>query len=100
SLFFQAEDGIRYFHVTGVQTCALPISKWWVDGWVPKGVTGILFAPPNTGKSFAAMDLACGVATGSRVWGRKASKGRVLFLAGEGHTGLPVRQEAWKHHFK
>src|SRR5690606_39443302 len=22
----QAEDGIRYFHVTGVQTCALPIS--------------------------------------------------------------------------
>src|SRR5690606_39363632 len=24
--FFQAEDGIRGFHVTGVQTCALPIS--------------------------------------------------------------------------
>src|SRR6266511_838564 len=23
--FFQAEDGIRCFHVTGVQTCALPI---------------------------------------------------------------------------
>src|SRR5690606_39913184 len=26
SFFFQAEDGIRGFHVTGVQTCALPIS--------------------------------------------------------------------------
>src|SRR5690606_40776390 len=26
SVFFKAEDGIRYFHVTGVQTCALPIS--------------------------------------------------------------------------
>src|SRR6266542_6087432 len=24
--FFQAEDGIRYANVTGVQTCALPIS--------------------------------------------------------------------------
>src|SRR3712207_9336810 len=24
--FFQAEDGIRYIGVTGVQTCALPIS--------------------------------------------------------------------------
>src|SRR5690606_39710950 len=24
--FFPAEDGIRAFHVTGVQTCALPIS--------------------------------------------------------------------------
>src|SRR5690625_1045616 len=28
--FFQAEDGIRGGHVTGVQTCALPISG---DGW-------------------------------------------------------------------
>src|SRR6266508_4970306 len=26
-LFFQAEDGIRDGHVTGVQTCALPISR-------------------------------------------------------------------------
>src|SRR5690606_39378360 len=26
--FFQAEDGIRDFHVTGVQTCALPILSW------------------------------------------------------------------------
>src|SRR5690606_40665354 len=25
--FFQEEDGIRDFHVTGVQTCALPISR-------------------------------------------------------------------------
>src|SRR5690606_32595752 len=29
--FFQAEDGIRDFHVTGVQTCALPISLLLVD---------------------------------------------------------------------
>src|SRR2546429_6747731 len=27
--FFQAEDGIRDVAVTGVQTCALPISKWF-----------------------------------------------------------------------
>src|SRR5437870_13689722 len=29
SFFFQAEDGIRDGHVTGVQTCALPISSLW-----------------------------------------------------------------------
>src|SRR3989475_7801841 len=28
SFFFQAEDGIRDLTVTGVQTCALPISPW------------------------------------------------------------------------
>src|SRR5690606_39368936 len=27
--FFQAEDGIRGFHVTGVQTCALPIFTFY-----------------------------------------------------------------------
>src|SRR5437764_6125442 len=32
--FFQAEDGIRYTSVTGVQTCALPIS-WLARPTVP-----------------------------------------------------------------
>src|SRR6266705_1862584 len=33
--FFHAEDGIRDRTVTGVQTCALPISSWrrWSAGW-------------------------------------------------------------------
>src|SRR5439155_16751913 len=30
--FFQADDGIRYGHVTGVQTCALPIYPRPVGG--------------------------------------------------------------------
>src|SRR5204862_1222308 len=31
--FFQAEDGIRDLYVTGVQTCALPISSLcWLTG--------------------------------------------------------------------
>src|SRR6266511_6082922 len=30
--FFQAEDGIRDFHVTGVQTCALPILERPITG--------------------------------------------------------------------
>src|SRR5690606_40678829 len=29
--FFQAEDGIRGFHVTGVQTCALPIFSGFIS---------------------------------------------------------------------
>src|SRR5207253_4022414 len=36
SFFFQAEDGIRDGHVTGVQACALPISRRtpsWRDTW-------------------------------------------------------------------
>src|SRR5207253_4148783 len=41
--FFQAEDGIRAGHVTGVQTCALPISTVPVGGR-PTGVSAEGFA--------------------------------------------------------
>src|SRR3989339_507693 len=32
-IFFQAEAGIRYWSVTGVQTCALPIWRAGKAGW-------------------------------------------------------------------
>src|SRR2546421_8682826 len=40
--FFQAEDGIRDLIVTGVQTCALPISfriRWW--GFLGQGRSSV-----------------------------------------------------------
>src|SRR5690606_9238944 len=51
--FFQAEDGIRDFHVTGVQTCALPILLGVPDevhervtGWRP--LTDVVEAKRST----------------------------------------------------
>src|SRR2546426_2211590 len=35
--FFQAEDGIRDYKVTGVQTCALPISRYAAYVLLPSG---------------------------------------------------------------
>src|SRR5438876_9069925 len=35
--FFQAEDGIRDGRVTGVQTCALPISMHFDGSFAPEG---------------------------------------------------------------
>src|SRR5437870_7498432 len=45
--FFQAEDGIRDGHVTGVQTCALPISLLWTR--VLKRIAAILAIVPLAG---------------------------------------------------
>src|SRR2546426_10051654 len=49
--FFQAEDGIRDYKVTGVQTCALPISPAAVEGAgavVPPGEeTALLTVKPE-----------------------------------------------------
>src|SRR5690606_38432059 len=56
--FFQAEDGIRDFHVTGVQTCALPIlDRHWVtaeDLGVSQTALDEVFARLGLGQSFHA----------------------------------------------
>src|SRR5690606_40576014 len=43
-VFLQAEAGIRDFHVTGVQTCALPIWTNWTN---PSCTVHILTAPTD-----------------------------------------------------
>src|SRR5690606_24299371 len=50
--FFQAEDGIRDFHVTGVQTCALPI---WT-GRI-RGLIGRDFSKPMPDFDWIAQEL-------------------------------------------
>src|SRR5690606_8310221 len=53
--FFQAEDGIRDFHVTGVQTCALPISN------SPKTASSALPRSPgrSTRRPRTSVPVAC-----------------------------------------
>src|SRR5690606_40195002 len=51
--FFQAEDGIRDFHVTGVQTCALPIFA--LAAWLTSAAHG---AEPSLLEALEANDAA------------------------------------------
>src|SRR5207253_3407809 len=67
--FFQAEDGIRDGHVTGVQTCALPISfpagiphpADWQDA--PGGALDFLVDQPPARYLYLRLRLTGGVAT-------------------------------------
>src|SRR5215469_17813118 len=69
--FFQAEDGIRDLYVTGVQTCALPISPGWyahlwrapdriAERWVVSAATLLRQAdmPASTAAALEAVRLA------------------------------------------
>src|SRR5690606_40988504 len=51
--FFQAEDGIRDFHVTGVQTCALPIYKQRTQNFAGRGHFKLV--PPGNGMASQAV---------------------------------------------
>src|SRR6266496_6220419 len=57
--FFQAEDGIRALYVTGVQTCALPISAPGAGGPAGAGT-----AAPSPGPQTAVLSVI------ARQWGQ------------------------------
>src|SRR5690606_15809772 len=78
--FFQAEDGIRDFHVTGVQTCALPISA------VPRSGDLRSEAPASTEPTPATAHAEAGRAD-AEAGGNGAEAGRTGVVAGRATAG-------------
>lgn len=80
--------------------CIEPPS-WLVPDLLPAEGYAILFGAFGTCKTFIAVDLACTIATldtTETVWPATAH-GPVLFVAGEGRSGIKNRVAAWaKHH--
>ena len=77
---------------------AMPPAQWLIDGVIAEKELSVLYAPPGEGKTFLALDFALHVAA-ARDWNDHAVKGgRVLYIAGEGVSGLPGRVKAWHAH--
>src|SRR5947209_16143574 len=95
--FFQAEDGIRDIGVTGVQTCALPISSLGFGGHIyPFLYTHVavyrgLRAPARLGIC-VLMFLAVLAAYGFRALGERRSEER--------RVGKECRSRGWPYHKK
>lgn len=70
-----------------------------VHGHLDAGTLDVLTGPANTGKTAVALDLGLSVSTG-RAWGPEATtRGRVVYLIGEGGgRAFGVRVEAWLDH--
>src|SRR5205085_8129389 len=106
--FFQAEDGIRDLTVTGVQTCALPISKAAADKLAGEKMAALaaakaaaerprlLFTP---GRGFAEATGASGAPLRGVVTFKLTSEsgqdyGVATFIAGRGEADLRQNAEA------
>jgi hypothetical protein len=59
---------------------ALPLPPELVEGLLYRGSTMVYGGGSKTNKTFAMMDLAASVATGTPWWDLKTTKGRVLYL--------------------
>src|SRR5438128_9035204 len=96
SFFFQAEDGIRDATVTGVQTCALPISPFCSIAESPHDIMG-------AGHASTSIGYAVGIKEGMRHMGDRRSKigqqigqldARVVAVIGDGGMTGGVAFEA------
>lgn len=69
---------------------------WLVRGFIEADALALLIGDPGTGKSFCALDLAACIATGASWYGHRVKAGPVLYIAGEGQSGLARRCKAWE----
>src|SRR2546430_4928374 len=95
--FFQAEDGIRDLTVTGVQTCALPISRYCAIPRLPARYVLMMEStyggrerspePPDDALAAAANEAA-------------AAGGCLVIRSGERRVGKECRSRWWPYHLK
>jgi len=82
--------------------CSQPAPiNWKVKHWVQSDALIMVHGESGSGKTFFVLDLCLRMSSGIEEWaGNRVSKGRVIYLAGEGHHGLKGRITAWAQHNK
>ena len=89
SLYFQTVDEI-------MSNIGEP--DWLIDKCIERGTVTSIFGAAKSGKSFIAIDMACAVASGRTFYGYKTKPATVLYLAGEGFTGVGRRIKSHEQH--
>lgn len=87
--------GFAFTRVGDRLAAGLKPIAWLVRNYVEADSLALLFGDPNCGKSFAAIDMACCIATGEPWHGHRTKQGAVFYIAGEGQNGLDRRFAAW-----
>lgn len=68
---------------------------WVVEDIIETNSLNLIFGDPESGKSLLAIDIACCIASGTPFHGHPCKHGRVVYVAGEGESGLKRRFDAW-----
>ncbi|MCU1348977.1 MAG: Primase 2 [Acidobacteria bacterium] len=80
--------------VDDVEIAQLPKMSFVIDGLIPAGGLTTLYGAPESGKSLFALQAAFAVASGHPFFGNGVERGDVVYVAGEGVSGISARVEA------
>lgn len=86
-------SGLRFLPADRLSELEPP--EWLIDGHLPKGLT-VLYGPSGARKSFIAVDWAASIQSGRAWFGNAVARAPVVYVAGEGASGMAARTEAWR----
>ncbi len=86
--------------LTFSQLLALPEPPWLIQDILRADQVGVVYGPPNGGKTFLVLDWGMSVAAGIPWLDSPVTQGPVLYMAGEGAFSLQKRAAAWAHYHK
>lgn len=74
-------------------------TDWLICDYIEAEKVVLFFGPPASFKSFVVIDMGLSIAAGHDWHGHKVSQGSVLYICGEGQSGIHKRIMAWeKYH--
>lgn len=90
-------------HITGFRLLSVAEMRanlhppdWVLKGYLEANCISLFFGEPGHFKSFVAIDMGLSAATGKDWHGYRTKPGLVIYVAGEGNTGIIRRVTAWE----
>lgn len=84
----------RFAPIPAGQMLAWPNPGWLVKHVIPRAGLVVVYGASGSGKTFAVLDLAMAIATGSDWREHRTTKGRVVYVVAEGQGGFKHRIDA------
>lgn len=91
-------DRIRAGVLDSAGVKALPAPEPLIGGYLVRNSLALLYGASGLAKTFTAIDMALHVAYGAWWHGQPVSGGSVLYVVGEGVSGIGQRIDAWEKH--
>jgi len=69
--------------------------NWLIEGHLECDTLAVLYGAPKTGKTFVTLDMALSIASSISFHEHPVQQGAVVYIVGEGRSGLRRRTKAW-----